>query len=208
MSRKILLVLAVLGLGGCRIVSQQELADLKSPPNPLMKNVPKTWQDKMVLQFVHQARPVAELLADLKNAKDFDSACKSLGYRVSDENPCVFFVKVQGQIKNIDTTSRNGKMTVLDQSGETVTVQVGPILRGTLLRDGYKGINYQDFNDQVKFGDYGRAINDQAVKTINAARLKVGETRQIYGVFSSWDTPTQITEITPAQFSQGEGESK
>lgn len=41
MFKKTCLTLAVLALGGCRIVSQQELADLKSPPNPHMANMDK-----------------------------------------------------------------------------------------------------------------------------------------------------------------------
>jgi len=37
-------VAIVLALGGCRIVSQKELADLKNPPNPQMANIQQTWQ--------------------------------------------------------------------------------------------------------------------------------------------------------------------
>ena len=48
MYKKISLMLVVLALGGCRIVSQQELADLKSPPNPHMADIDRTWQDQLV----------------------------------------------------------------------------------------------------------------------------------------------------------------
>ena len=44
-------------------------------------------------------------------------------------------------------------MTLSDASVGKVTVQIGPTLRGTQLRDGYSGASYQDFNDQVLFGD-------------------------------------------------------
>lgn len=114
MYKKTWLALAVLALGGCRIVSQQELADLKSPPNPHMANIDQTWQDKVVPQIVSQARPVAELMTALRTAKDIDSACKTLGYRAQDENPCIFYVKVEGNITHIDSTSRSGKMTIQD----------------------------------------------------------------------------------------------
>ena len=57
MFKKTCLTLAVLALGGCRIVSQQELADLKSPPNPHMANMDKTWQQSIVPQVVTKARP-------------------------------------------------------------------------------------------------------------------------------------------------------
>jgi predicted lipoprotein len=37
-------------------------------------------------------------------------------------------------------------------------------LRGTQLRDGYSGASYQDFNDQVLFGEYSRNINNRRSK--------------------------------------------
>lgn len=199
MSKKAWLALAVLTVGGCRIVSQQELADLKSPPNPHMANIDQTWQSKIVPQIVGQARPVAELLSALQTEKDFDSACKKLGFRSQDENPCIFYVKVEGTISQLDTASRSGKMTIADNSGGNVVVQIGPTLRGTQLRDAYKGASYGDFNDQVLFGEYGRAINEQAVKMIQAVPLKTGEITHVYGVFSAWDTPQTLPAITPAK---------
>lgn len=69
MYKKTCLALAVLALGGCRIVSQQELADLKSPPNPHMANIDKTWQQSIVPQVVANARPAAELMSALKAQK-------------------------------------------------------------------------------------------------------------------------------------------
>lgn len=74
-----------------------------------------------------------------------------------------------------------------------------PRLRGTLLRDGYQGASYQDFNDQVLFGEYSRAINEHAVKMIQTAQVKTGEAVQVYGVFSAWDIPQTMPDITPAK---------
>lgn len=199
MSKKAWLALALLTVGGCRIVSQQELADLKSPPNPHMANIDQTWQNKIVPQIVGQARPVADLLMALHAEKDFDSACKKLGYRSQDENPCIFYIKVEGKISHLDTTSRSGKMTIADKSGNNIIVQIGPTLRGTQLRDAFKGASYGDFNDQVLFGEYGRAINEQAIKMIQSVPLKTGEPVNVYGVFSGWDIPQSIPDITPAK---------
>ncbi|HHU0690223.1 MULTISPECIES: DUF2291 family protein [Citrobacter] len=206
MTKKAWLALAVLTVGGCRIVSQQELADLKSPPNPNMANIDQTWQSKIVPQIVGQARPVAELMAALQTEPDIDSACKNLGYRSQEENPCIFYVKVEGPISHLDTTSRSGKMTITDKSGSNIIVQIGPTLRGTQLRDAYKGASYGDFNDQVLFGEYGRAINEQAIKMIQASQLKTGELTQVYGVFSSWDIPQTLPDITPAKIEKMRGQ--
>ena len=78
-------------------------------------------------------------------------------------------------------------------------MQIGPTLRGTQLRDGYSGASYQDFNDQVLFGEYSRAINEHAVKMIQTAQVKTGEAVQVYGVFSAWDIPQTMPDITPAK---------
>ncbi|MEB7375026.1 DUF2291 domain-containing protein [Enterobacter hormaechei] len=206
MLKKFWVVLFVLTLGGCRIVSQKELADLKSPPNPHMSSVDKLWQDKIVPQVVSDARSASDLLTAFKAAKDIDNACKSFGYRSQDENPCIFYVKTEGKITKIDTASRSGKMTVQDASGFNTVVQIGPTIRGTQLRDAYKGASYGDFNDQVLFGDYGRAINDQAVKMIQSSQLKVGNAVQVYAVFSTWEVPETIPDITPAKIVSAGGQ--
>lgn len=205
MSKKAWLALVVLTVGGCRIVSQQELADLKSPPNPHMANIDQTWQNQIVPQIVGQARPAAELLTALHAEKDFDSACKNLGYRSQEENPCIFYIQVEGTISKLDTASRSGKMTIADKSGNNIIVQIGPTLRGTQLRDAFKGASYGDFNDQVLFGEYGRAINEQAIKMIQSAQLKTGEAVHVYGVFSGWDIPQSIPDITPAKIESAGG---
>ncbi|MGK3116205.1 DUF2291 family protein [Candidatus Pantoea formicae] len=198
MHKRLWLLLPIVILSGCRIVSQQELADLKNPPNPKMSNITQTWQQKLVPQIQHDAKPVAELLNALKSAKDFDSACKTYGYRSQEENPCVFSVKVSGEVTAVNTTSRNGRMTVKDVSGDDVIIQIGPIFPGTVLRDAYKGASYQDFNDQVLFGDYSRAINQQAATMMSSFKPKVGDKVQLSGVFSSFDIPQQVPNVTPA----------
>lgn len=197
MDRRLWLLLSLLVLSGCRIVSQQELADLKNPPNPKMANIPQTWREQLVPQVQREAKPAAELLKALQAAKDIDSACTALGYRSQAENPCIFSVSVSGEVTAVNTTSRNGRMTVKTASGENITVQTGPIIPGTALRDAYKGASYQDFNDQVLFGDYGRAINQQAAEMMAAFKPKVGDKIQLTGVFSSWDVPQQIPNVTP-----------
>ena len=199
MSRRVWLAMAALVLGGCRIVSQQELADLKNPPNPKMANITSTYQQQIVPQVVKDAKPLGEVMKDLAAAKDIDSACKQFGYRSQEENPCIFTVKVNGTVSAVNTTSRSGKMTVKDIGGQSVVVQIGPIIRGTALRDVYKGASYQDFNDQVLFGDYGKAINTLASEEVKKLQPKVGDRVEVDGVFSSWDVPQTPPDITPAR---------
>ncbi|MDK2635289.1 DUF2291 domain-containing protein [Pantoea stewartii subsp. indologenes] len=202
MYNRLCLILVTAALSGCRVVSQQELADLKNPPNPHMANIHALWQQKLVPQIVAQARPLGELMQRLQAEKDLDSACKALGYRSQSENPCVFSVSVSGDVTALETTSRNGKMKVKDASGDTVTIQTGPIIRGTALRDAYKGTSYQDFNNQDLFSDFGKAINQQAVNMMKDSHIKTGDHVQVVGVFSSWDIPRALPAITPAQITR------
>ena len=202
MSGRVWLTLGVLLLSGCRIVSQQQLAELKNPPNPQMANIDQVWQQKLVPQLTAEAKPLAVLMKSLQSAKDFDNACQSYGYRSQAENPCVFSVTVRGEVTALNTTSRSGKMSVRDESGDTVTIQAGPIIRGTALRDAYKGASYQDFNDQVLFGDYGKAINQQAASLMQKFKPGVGDKVTVVGVFSSWDIPQSLPDITPAAISR------
>ncbi|MFS2223771.1 DUF2291 family protein [Pantoea sp. B65] len=199
MSRGLWLMIAVLTLAGCRIVSRQQLAELKSPPNAKMADVHQVFQQKIVPQLASEAKPLDELMKNLTAAKDFDSACAKFGYRAQAENPCVFAVLVQGAVEDVNTGSRSGKMTIKDVSGVSAVVQIGPIIRGTALRDAYQGASYQDFNDQVLFGDYGRAINNQASDQMKALQPKVGDKLEVVGVFSSWDIPQTVPDITPAR---------
>lgn len=207
MSRQLWLALAFIApvLGGCRIVSWQELADLKNPPNPHMANVAQTWQQSLVPQVVNEARPAGELMAALRAAPDFDSACKQLGWRSQAENPCVFFVKFSGVVEKVDTRSRSGKMTLLASDGTRAVVQLGPTIRGTALRDGYRKVSYQDFNDQVLFGSYSRAINDKASAMMKALAPEPGQQITVDGVFSVWDTPERLPDITPARATRQQG---
>ena len=71
MDRRLWLLLPMIVLSGCRIVSQQELADLKNPPNPKMANIAQTWREQLVPQVQRDAKPAAELLKALQAAKDF-----------------------------------------------------------------------------------------------------------------------------------------
>lgn len=202
MYRKITLALTVLLVGGCKIVSQQELANLKNPPNPEMADIQQTWHQKIVPQYVGEAKPADELLKTLQLQKNFDNACKKMGYRSQNENPCVFAVQIIGEVTKVNTTSRNGRMTVRDATGQEIIVQTGPIIRGTNLRDGYKGTSYQNFNDQVLYGDYGKTINQQASDMMAAFKPVLGDKIIVSGVFSAWNIPQSIPDITPVQITR------
>lgn len=90
-------------------------------------------------------------------------------------------------------------MTIADKSGNSIVCRLVRRCAALQLRDAFKGTSYSDFNDRVLFGEYGRGINEQAIKMIQSAQLKTGESVHVYGVFSEWEIPKSIPVITPAK---------
>ncbi len=78
-------------------------------------------------------------------------------------------------------------------------MQIGPVYRGTALRDSYRGLSYSDFNDQALFGDFARAINQASIDELTGFQPKVGDHITVYGVFSSWQAPAEPLLITPVR---------
>ncbi len=203
-NRVMWVVIASLLLSGCRIVTRQQLAELKNPPNANLAKAAQLFDRNIAPQVKSSATPLGTLLTQIGQAKDFDTACRQYGYRSQDENPCVFTVSFSGAISQVNTASRNGQIVVKsddDQVGE-VKVQIGPTFRGTDLRDSYRGLGYGDFNDQNLFGDFGKAINQQAINTLAKQTFTVGGKVTVYGVFSAFDTPQPPLLITPVNITQ------
>lgn len=200
-SRVVAMVLAVLALSSCRITSEKELAALKSPINPHLAGAAALYHSQIVPQIVQGAQPLATLLAEIAAAGDFEQACRQLGYRAQPELPCHFNVEVSGEILAINRESRNGRLQLQPDKGGAgeVEVQLGPVLRGTALRDGYRGLNYADFNDQTLFGDFAKTINAAAVEDLAKFQGQVGDIIRVYGVFTSWQLPDGRIVVTPVR---------
>ncbi|CAI0887454.1 DUF2291 family protein [Serratia entomophila] len=196
-----LAVTVALALGGCRIVSEQKLAELRAPVNPHLAQAAEIYRDRIAPQAIKSARPLGELIAHISQAKDFDSACSQYGYRAQPEFPCYFSVAVSGEIVAVNSRSRSGRLTLKPANAPlaAVEVQIGPVYRGTVLRDSYRGLSYGDFNDQTLFGDFAKAINQASIATLAGFQPKIGEKITLYGVFSSWQAPAEPLLITPVR---------
>ena len=189
MSKRLALAIAaVMVLSGCRVVSQQELAALQSPVNPHLAQAGALYHEQMVPQVMKSAVPLARLIAQIEQAKDFDTACQQFGYRAQPEFPCHFSTQVSGEITAINTQSRSGRLTLKLTDGPigSVDVQIGPVYRGTV-------------NDQTLFGDFAKSINQASIAELAGFVPKVGDKITVYGVFTSWQLPAEPLLITPVR---------
>ena len=77
------------------------------------------------------------------------------------------FVKATGIVTGIDRKSRVGlvRMRVDGESAE-VALQVGPVIRGTALRDAATFIQFNDFSNQFEFAAVSSALHARVLRDV------------------------------------------
>jgi predicted lipoprotein len=79
-------------------------------------------------------------------------------------------IKGSGVVVAIDRRSRVGVMLVR-VTGVTpvhIAIQIGPVIRGTALRDASGFIDFSDFTNQSDYAAAANALNDTALRTVIA----------------------------------------
>jgi predicted lipoprotein len=88
--------------------------------------------------------------------------------------------------------------------GTTVSLQIGPALNGTALRDAVGFIDFNQFVNQVDYADAGTALNTQVkqkvLKGLDRQSLK-GKRVRFTGAFT-YLAPTVVT-VTPVRLEVG-----
>lgn len=84
--------------------------------------------------------------------------------------PAARVVKGSGVVSAVDRQSRAGVMLVrLSGDRQTiVAIQIGPVIRGTALRDASGFIHFSDFTNQSDYAAAANALNDAALRTVVA----------------------------------------
>jgi predicted lipoprotein len=126
------------------------------------------WATKVLPHFAKDAVDLGPVLAALK--KDLDEAGSKFGRRADTEgSPWTFAVKGKGKVVSVDTESRAGTIVVAvdaPSGPENVTVQIGPVVRGTAIRDSLPFFSFGDVKNQIQFAQVARALNDKAIATV------------------------------------------
>jgi predicted lipoprotein len=156
-----------LSLSGCKIVRDSDKAALDpSDPNNFDAKVyvDALWDHRALPFFDERAFPIPKVVQAL--AKDKDAAGRTFGRRAGGEGtPWTFAVSGTGIITSMSTGSRHGEMVVdAGTPGHPfpVTLQVGPVIFGTAVRDSLPFIAFGDFVNQIQYAEVSRALNDRA----------------------------------------------
>lgn len=128
--------------------------------------VDSIWSAKLVPTVLNTAVDARTLLDAL--AKSPADAQTRYGHHEAN-SPVYFIVKGEGVVLSVDTRSRNGHALVdiapFDRRPD-LSIQIGPVLRGTSLRDATGTIRFTDFVNQLQFADVGNELNDRVLKTV------------------------------------------
>ena len=161
------------------------------------------WAGKIEPELVRDAVDVREVVAALK--KEQEAAERKYGRRQDETALFNFIVKGRETIKAVNTESAAGyvELTLADSSGgDTVKVQIGPVIKSSAVRDVLSFIHFGDFVNQLDFANISKAINfhvrDQVVAGIRE-KAKAGKHLAFVGAFS--DDPSGKVLITPVQLS-------
>jgi predicted lipoprotein len=151
------------------------------------KYVAAIWSSKVMPTVKASAVELPTLLADLR--RDRAAASKRYGHYSVLDSPPAFLIKGSGRVVSVDTASLISKIGVALGAGSKpdVFLQIGPIISGTDVRDALPFINFNQFVNQVQFGEVAIAFNSKVRETalakLDPAKLK-GKHIVFTGAFS------------------------
>jgi predicted lipoprotein len=166
----VLALAAALALPGCKIIKNAPdgegaavIADGEAGDDARIAALLDQTYETDLLPLIAKALPATDLRAAL--AGGLDAAGAAHGNRGSGEGAAWnFAVKGEGKVVEANLTSRARK-AMLDMDGDGVadlTLQLGPVIKGTSLRDVAPFYRFGDFRDQIEFAKLARALNDRA----------------------------------------------
>jgi len=161
------------------------------------------WAPKLVPYVEGKAAPYPDLAKQLASTPD--EAVKAHGYLNKDASTKpVVYARIDGTVVDVETQSRAGTVGIdVDGDGKAdVTVQIGPVIRGSALRDGLSFVSFGDFANQIEFAEFSKALNshvrDKVTGPLKRDALK-GKHVSVLGAFFL-DPSRPAPLVTPVTF--------
>jgi predicted lipoprotein len=147
--------------------------------------VESIWAAKVLPAIQEKARDIAKILPEVR--ADPNNAGQKYGRREA-TNPYNYMVKGTGKVTEMHTESQAGTATIeISGLGEKVALQIGPVVRGTALRDATGAVSFNQFANQLEYADVSKEMNARALKaafaSVEPASL-AGKTVTFFGAFT------------------------
>ncbi|MBL9072143.1 DUF2291 domain-containing protein [Tabrizicola sp.] len=208
-----LALIAALALSGCKIVktvaegegNTAVAAGEAGDDARIAALLDKTYDAELLPLIAEKALPVADLRAAIVG--DLEAAGAAHGNKGSGEGAAWnFAVKGEGVVVEANLTSRARK-AMLDTDGDgkaDLTLQLGPVIKGSSLRDVAPFYRFGDFRDQIEFAKLARALNDRATAALVVPKGElVGKTVSFTGTVDlkaatdAWQVTVVTLTVTP-----------
>ncbi|WP_428425355.1 DUF2291 family protein [Pararhizobium sp.] len=153
----------VLALSGCKIIktpTAEEAAEAASGGFNPARQVAEIWDSKVIPFLQTRAGPFQKV--DALSKSDLDAAAAKYGHKEKEGSaPWTFAAKVSGTIIKAETTSRAAYLDAdVDGDGKAdVRIQIGPVIKGTAIRDSLDFVNFNEFKNQIQWAEFGKAFN-------------------------------------------------
>lgn len=117
-----------------------------------------------------------------------------------------WFVRGQGLVTAVDQQSRVGLLRVsLSGDNRAVAIQIGPVIRGTALRDALSFVAFSDFTNQFDFAAAANALNDRVSSDVLAPvpvnQLKGRRVTFVGATARSGGQADGVLEVVPVRLS-------
>jgi len=131
-------------------------------------DVAKIWDSAALPELKGKA---VDLAAFLKEAKgDLKSLAGKYGkYSMGNSGDLTYTVKSTATVKEVNTEKKAGylEVTVSGYSGSAkIEIQVGPVFKGSSVRDALKIIKFEEYKNQVDYAAVSQSINNVIKKSV------------------------------------------
>lgn len=192
-------------LTGCGIVKVVKIGEEGKYTGDVEFNagddVAAIWEESALPEMNETAVELKDLLSEANG--DLTAPADDYGkYSMGDSGELSYVVKGTGTITEVNTESQAGYMALkLDEYGgsETVKIQIGPVYKGSAIRDSLSFIKFGDYKNQEEWAAVSQSINEVVAKDVvepaDPASLQ-GKTLSFVGAFTV-STGSSDVLITP-----------
>ncbi len=173
-----------------------------STPDSANGFVEPIWNSKVIPTILTKAIDANVLLPEIRGNPE--TAGQKYGRREA-TNPFNYMIKGSGKVTQVNTESRAGTMTVEVANGsghESISLQIGPVVIGTALRDATGLVSFNQFTNQIDYAGVSKEMNLRAIKDALAGRDPAsfnGKTIQFFGAFTLDPKSTSPIRVTPVK---------
>jgi predicted lipoprotein len=160
------------------------------------------WASQIIPAFINKAVEAKELLPAIQ--ENPDQAGEKYGRREA-TNPYNYLIKGSGQVAAVNTESRAGTLTVAlpdARPGQSITIQIGPVVLGTAIRDATGIVSFNQFTNQIDYAGVSKEMNARAIRDALGGKDPAnfnGKQIRFVGAFTCDPHSAGVIRITPVK---------